>query len=207
MVSILCELDTGINYQTALCAVFLEGIIFLILTVTGIRIYIAKLIPSHLKSSISVGIGLFLALIGLQSDNGIGLVVSDGATNLTIGGCGYYNLQCDEVGLECGCDDDMVMKGGTTWLGCLGFFLIAMGMVRGVRGSMIMGILFIASISWFRNTGVTFFPDTPDGDDKFDYFSNVIRFHAIEETGDALFGFLISLYCTLSLSLSLQGSH
>ena len=66
---------TGINYQTALCAVFLEGVIFLILSVTGIRIYIAKMIPSHLKSSISVGIGMFLALIGLQSAEGFGLVV------------------------------------------------------------------------------------------------------------------------------------
>ena len=66
---------TGINYQTALCAVFLEGVIFLILSVTGIRIYIAKMIPTHLKSSISVGIGMFLALIGLQSAEGFGLVV------------------------------------------------------------------------------------------------------------------------------------
>ena len=186
MVSILCELDTGINYQTALCAVFLEGIIFLILTVTGIRIYIAKLIPPHLKASISVGIGLFLALVGMQSDNGIGLVVSDGATNLTLGGCGHYNLQCDENGLHCGCLDGEVMTGATTWLGLLGFCIISLMMIYNVRGSMITGILLIAALSWFRGTPFTFFPDDADGNDKFDYFSNVLRFHSIQTTGSVV---------------------
>ena len=173
------------NYSTALCAVFIEGIIFLILSVTGLRIYIARMIPKHLKSSIGVGIGLFLALIGLQTAEGIGLVVSDGATNVTLGGCGYYNEVCNDFGLECGCEGSSVgyMEGGTTWLGIMGVLFTAFGLMRGFRGSVIVGILFVSFISWFRNTDVTYFPDTTAGDDKFDYFRKVVRFHAIEKTG------------------------
>lgn len=47
-----------VSYQTALCAVFVEGWIFIILSITGIRIYIAKLIPPHLKSAITAGIDI-----------------------------------------------------------------------------------------------------------------------------------------------------
>lgn len=48
-----------VNYQTALCAVFIEGWIFIILSITGIRIYIAKLIPPHLKSAITAGMTIY----------------------------------------------------------------------------------------------------------------------------------------------------
>ncbi len=71
-----------------------------------------------------IGIGLFLALIGLQADEGIGLVVSDGATNLTLGGCGHdkeVKLECNQWGLECGCPAGSVLEGATTWLGIVGF--------------------------------------------------------------------------------------
>ncbi len=47
-----------------------------------------------------------------------------------------------------------VMKGGTTWLGIFGFLVIALLMVREVKGAMVWGILLVASLSWFRSTGV-----------------------------------------------------
>lgn len=177
----------NVSYQTALCAVFIEGVIFLILSVTGLRIYIARMIPKHLKSSIGVGIGLFLALIGCQTAEGIGLVVNDGATNVTLGGCGFYDQTCQAGNLWCGCDHGGVLEGGTTWLGIMGVVLIAFGLMRGFRGSVIVGILFVSLISWFRNTDVTYFPDTAEGNDRFDYFKQIVRFHSIESTGFILF--------------------
>lgn len=60
-------LGMGYSWQTALTAVFLEGIIFIFLTVTNLRTAIAKAIPENLKRAISVGIGLFIAFIGLQN--------------------------------------------------------------------------------------------------------------------------------------------
>ncbi|WP_028843119.1 NCS2 family permease [Thermodesulfobacterium thermophilum] len=60
-------LGMGYSWQTALTAVFLEGIIFIFLTITNFRTAIAKAIPENLKRAISVGIGLFIAFIGLQN--------------------------------------------------------------------------------------------------------------------------------------------
>lgn len=57
----------GYSWQFALTAVFIEGIIFLILTITNVREMIVDILPQTLKDAISVGIGLFIAFIGLQS--------------------------------------------------------------------------------------------------------------------------------------------
>ena len=116
----------NINYSTALCAVFIEGIIFLFLSITGLRIYIAKLIPNNIKYSITVGIGLYLAHIGLQSSNGIGLITGDPATLVTLGGCGYYK----EVDKTC----ETQLNGATTWIGIAGFLVIAYLTIRDIKG-------------------------------------------------------------------------
>ncbi|NLL62299.1 MAG: NCS2 family permease [Candidatus Atribacteria bacterium] len=75
-------LGMGVSWQTALGIVFVEGIIFIIISIVPIREMIVNVIPMALKASISVGIGLFIAFIGLQN---AGLVVNDDATLLTIG--------------------------------------------------------------------------------------------------------------------------
>jgi AGZA family xanthine/uracil permease-like MFS transporter len=77
----------SITYQSALAAVLIEGIIFLIIAALGLRTKIAKLIPRPVRLSTSAGIGLFLAFIGLQSSEGVGLVAYDGSTLLTLGAC------------------------------------------------------------------------------------------------------------------------
>mmetsp|Transcript_41711 Transcript_41711/g.68625 ORF Transcript_41711/g.68625 Transcript_41711/m.68625 type:complete len:571 (-) Transcript_41711:158-1870(-) len=179
-----------VNYNTAMMAVFIEGWIFIILAVTGLRVYIAKLIPAHLKCSITVGIGMFLALIGLQKDEGIGLVVSNGATNVTLGGCGHTvesGLACNDFGLECGCAPGTVLEGATTWLGIIGLLIILISMINKVKGGIMIGILFVSFVSWFRNTQVTYFPDNDAGNARFEYFKKVVAFHRIEKTGGALF--------------------
>ena len=60
-------LGMGYTWQTALTAVFVEGLIFILLSVTNVREQIFNAIPRHLKSAVSVGIGLFIAFIGLQN--------------------------------------------------------------------------------------------------------------------------------------------
>jgi hypothetical protein len=71
----------------ALAAVFVEGIIFFVISVAGLRVKIAKMFPECVKIATTGGIGFFLAHLGLQTAEGIGLVVADVATGITIGGC------------------------------------------------------------------------------------------------------------------------
>lgn len=72
----------GIAWQTALAAVVTEGIIFIILTAIGARKYIIYLFPEPVKFSVGTGIGLFLAIIGLEE---MQIVVADPATYVTLG--------------------------------------------------------------------------------------------------------------------------
>ena len=62
-------LGMGYTWQVALTAVFVEGIIFIILSLTSVREAIFNAIPRNLKAAVSVGIGLFIAFIGLQNAN------------------------------------------------------------------------------------------------------------------------------------------
>ncbi len=75
-------LGMGYSWQFALTAVFLEGIIFILLTIFNIREAIIDSIPTNVKKAISVGIGLFIAFIGLQN---AGIIVDDGATLVHLG--------------------------------------------------------------------------------------------------------------------------
>lgn len=72
----------GYSWQFALTAVFIEGLIFILLTVTNIREKIVDVIPEALKKSISVGIGIYIAFIGLSSAE---IVVNNDATLVSIG--------------------------------------------------------------------------------------------------------------------------
>ncbi|MFZ3578983.1 NCS2 family permease [Virgibacillus sp. DJP39] len=72
----------GLSWQTALGAVFISGLVFFILTVTGIRAKIVEGVPVPLKSAIGVGIGLFIALIGFQN---AGIVVANESTVVGLG--------------------------------------------------------------------------------------------------------------------------
>ncbi len=75
-------LTMGYSWQFALTAVFLEGIIFIILTLLNVREAIINCIPRNVKRAISVGIGLFIAFIGLQN---AGIIVNDDATLVILG--------------------------------------------------------------------------------------------------------------------------
>ncbi len=72
----------GYSWQFALTAVFLEGILFILLTITNLREKIVDVIPETLKNAISVGIGLYIAFIGLQS---CGIIVNNDMTLVSLG--------------------------------------------------------------------------------------------------------------------------
>lgn len=106
----------GLHWSVALGTVFLSGVIFLILTVTRLREHLIESIPLNLKLAIVVGIGTFIALIGLK--NG-GIVVSNASTLVTLG-----SLSRPEP-LLC----------------CFGLLVTVALMVRGVQGAMLIGVL------------------------------------------------------------------
>jgi len=77
----------SIGYRLALTAVFIEGWIFIILALTGMRHWLVKVIPASIKLASGVGIGLFLTLIGMSYSSGIGIITGAVSTPLAIGGC------------------------------------------------------------------------------------------------------------------------
>lgn len=78
----------NISYRTALTAVFFEGLIFILLALTGMRQWLVKLIPATIKTATGVGIGFLLTEIGLSYSVGIGAITGGGnSTPLVIGGC------------------------------------------------------------------------------------------------------------------------
>src|ERR1019366_2943339 len=72
----------GVDWHTALGAVFLSGVAFLVLTAAGVRKMIVNAIPSELYSAVAAGVGLFIAFIGLRN---AGIVVPSAATTVTLG--------------------------------------------------------------------------------------------------------------------------
>lgn len=79
--STICE-RMGYSWQAGLCAVFVEGFLFLLLALTGARKQIMLSIPNHLKNAISVGIGFFLTFIGLKN---CGIIVNDEQNFVALG--------------------------------------------------------------------------------------------------------------------------
>lgn len=112
----------GYSWQAALFAVFVEGIIFILLTLTNIREAIFNCIPISLKQSVSVGIGLFIAFIGLQNAQ---LVVNSDSTLI------------DMVKFT----DNKYTQGICAVLAVIGLMLIAILHVKKVHGAILIGIL------------------------------------------------------------------
>ena len=110
----------GLHWTVALGAVFFSGVLFLILTVGGIRQAIINAVPRDLKLAISVGIGLFIAFIGLK---GTGLIVENSATYVALGH----------------------VTAPTTLLSLFGLLFTAALMARNIHGAILIGI-FVTTI-------------------------------------------------------------
>ncbi len=121
-------LGYGYPWQVALLAVFVEGIIFIVLSLTNVREAIFNAIPMPLKRAVSVGIGLFIAFIGLQ---GAGLVVANPATKV---GLVSFKQVADVPGVE----------GITAILAVIGLLITFVLHIKHVKGSILLGIL----ITW-----------------------------------------------------------
>ncbi|OAL50754.1 hypothetical protein IQ07DRAFT_437056 [Pyrenochaeta sp. DS3sAY3a] len=170
-----------ISYRLALTAVFIEGFIFIFLSLIGMRQWLVKMIPVSLKIAAACGIGLFLSEIGL-SGAGIGIISGAKATPLELSGCpDQYKDELTGVCLS------HKMTSPTMWLGIMcGGIITAYLMAYKVKSAMIVGILIVSIISWPRNTSVTFFPDSPGGDDRWNFFKKVVSFHPINHTLNVL---------------------
>ena len=114
-------LTMGYSWQFALTAVLIEGIIFIILTVTNVREAIINAIPKSMKSAVSAGIGLFIAFIGLVN---AGIIVDDGGTIINLG----------------------TITSGPALLAIVGLVITSVMMILKVPGAMLIGIIVTAII-------------------------------------------------------------
>jgi AGZA family xanthine/uracil permease-like MFS transporter len=162
---------TGIiTYGEALAAVFLEGLLFFVLTIFGLRQWMVRLLPRSIILAISAGIGLFLTIIGL-SGSGLGVIAGASATPLELAGC-PVEYQSD---LGTGACASHVLQNPTVWLGTLlGGLLTALLMQYKVKGALLYGIVLVSIVSWPRPTSVTQFPYTELGNDNFAFFKQVV---------------------------------
>ena len=126
-------LGMGYSWQYALTAVFAEGIIFIILSLTNVREAIFNPIPQNLKAAVSVGIGLFIAFIGLQNAN----IVIGGSTLLQLFSVDAYN----EVNGTAATFNDV---GITVLLAIIGILITGILVIKNVKGNILWGIL----ITW-----------------------------------------------------------
>ena len=165
-----------VPYNLALTAVFVEGLIFVALSILGLRQWLARAIPSSLKIASGAGIGLYLTLIGLTYSAGIGAITGGSTDPLTLAGC-----KPSLIGADGTCESGQ-MRNPTLWLGifCGGVFTAFLMMYR-VKGAIIAGIFLVSIISWPRDSPVTYFPHTPAGDASFDFFKKVVTFHPIKK--------------------------
>ncbi|KAG2134678.1 permease family-domain-containing protein [Suillus cothurnatus] len=171
-----------ITYQEALAAVFLEGWIFFILSLLGLRQWLARIMPQSLVLAVGAGIGLYIAFIGLTS-GGLNVIGGDITNLVGLGGC----LESDWLeGLPYYCGTQ-VLRSPTTWLGIFtGGILTILLMLYRVKGSLLIGIFITSIISWPRNTSVTYFPHDAAGDQLFDFFKQVCTWHPLQHIGNAL---------------------
>lgn len=113
-------MSMGCTWQFALTAVFIEGLIFILLTVTNLREAIVNAIPTSLKNAIGAGIGLFIAFIGLQN---AGVIVNNDATLVSLG------------------DIADVKTSASALVALVGLLITGVLVIKNVRGALLIGIL------------------------------------------------------------------
>ncbi|KAH6905004.1 permease family-domain-containing protein [Coprinopsis sp. MPI-PUGE-AT-0042] len=172
-----------ISYGEALAAVFLEGWIFLFLSLIGLRQWLVRIMPQSLVLAVGAGIGLFIAFVGLSS-HGLGVIGGDRTNFVALGGCKAEEFLSEDLPYYCGGGQ---LRSPTMWLGIfLGGIVTCLLMMYRVRGAILIGIFLVAIISWPRPTSVTYFPHTPSGDTMFNYFKQVVTFQPLDRTGNQI---------------------
>ena len=132
-------LGYGYSWQVALLAVFVEGIVFIIMSLTNIREAIFNAIPLNLKRGVSVGIGLFIAFIGLQN---AGLAV-DSSTLVTITSF----------------TENFHTAGICALLALVGFFIMAVLYIKNINGAILIGIVLTWILGMLCQVSGLYVPD------------------------------------------------
>ncbi|KAK3953946.1 permease family-domain-containing protein [Pseudoneurospora amorphoporcata] len=172
-------------WRTALTAVFLEGWIFIILALTGLRHWLVRIIPTTMKVAGVCGIGLFLALTGLTFNTGLGIITSGNVVPISLAVCDNPNEQ-DQ------CTGTSAIASPKLWLGILGGGILpAVLMGFNNKYSIGIGVLFVTLMSIPRSTSVTFFPYDSAGQNKWDYFSSMV---GVRKTGFNMFELRFDLH-------------
>lgn len=155
--------DGIISYNLALTAVFIEGFVFIFLSLIGMRQWLVKIIPVSLKVAAACGIGLFLALIGLSGSTGIGAVSGAKNTVLEVSGCPLEDLDSNGICTSHRMTSPTVSRtphyigpsipgadySSQMWLGIMaGGIVTAYLMAYKVKSAMMVGILLVSIISW-----------------------------------------------------------
>ncbi len=136
-----------IDWRLALSCVFVQGLIFIVLTFTDVRRHLIQAIPSSIKHATAGGIGLFIAYIGLSGsvkEGGAGLIVASEATKTAFGSFAEPN----------------------TLMAAIGLLITAGLVVRRVRGALLIGIIATAALAWISGVtpwpkGIFAFPEVP----------------------------------------------
>ncbi|MCR5641468.1 MAG: NCS2 family permease [Lachnospiraceae bacterium] len=137
-------LNMGYDWRVALMAVFIEGLIFIVLSLTNVREAIFNAIPSTLKKGVSAGIGLFVAFIGLQ---GAHLVVANSSTIIS-----YVNFR-----------DNWHTLGICAVLALIGLMITAILYYKGVMGAILIGILATWILGMIMQACGVYVPDFENG--------------------------------------------
>lgn len=185
-------LGMGISWQVALLAVFVEGIIFIILSLTNVREAIFNAIPLPLKRGVSVGIGIFIAFIGLQN---AGLAV-DSSTLVTI-----TNFT-----------ENFSTQGICALLAIIGLFITAILYIKKVKGTILLGIIITWLLGMICQIAGIYVPDPqngayslfPSGIISFDFSSLGDTFgqcFRADFSGVSIFSFIVVLFSFLFVDM------
>ena len=159
----------GVSWQTALLAVFAEGIIFIVLSLTNVREAIFNAIPLTLKTAVSAGIGLFIAFIGLQNAK---IVVNSDATLVT-----YQPFRAN-----------FSTEGITALLAIVGVIVTAYLVIKKVKGDIFIGIVVTWILGMLCQTAGIYVPNPEAG--FYSLYPNMSAgwdFAALGETVGAVF--------------------
>lgn len=184
--------NMGVPWQVALFAVFIEGIIFIVLSLTKVREAIFNAIPLQLKNAVSVGIGLYIAFIGLQS---AGLVVDNERTLVTIAS---FTSEFRTAGI-------------CALLGIVGTLIMAILYIKKVKGSILIGILATWVLGMLCQLTTLYVPDPANGFYSLYPTLGMTDFTKIGETfgqcfnldfsGISIFDFIVIMFALLFVDL------
>ncbi len=191
-------LGMGYSWEYALTAVFAEGIVFILLSATNVREAIFNAIPQNLKAAVSVGIGLFIAFIGLQNAK----IVIGGSTLLQLFSVDKYN---EVNGVSASFND----VGITVLLAIIGIIVTGILVVKNIKGNILWGIL----ITWLLgiicqftglyvpNADLGFYSLLPDFSNKLSIPSLSPIFCKLDFSGIFSLNFIVILFAFLFVDL------